>query len=331
MSLEKSKAAKRFLITGGAGFVGSHLAEALLKDGHSVVAIDNLSTGSYDNIRHLSHDANFSFVRADIRDELVIDRLSSNCDIIIHLAAAVGVQLIVEKPVQTIETNVGGTEQILKSALRYNCKVLIASTSEVYGKGHKLPFNEDDDVLLGPTNKSRWGYAASKMLDEFLGMAYFIEYGLDVVSFRLFNTVGPRQTGMYGMVIPRFVQNALANRPIEVYGAGTQRRCFGHVKDVVAGIQGLAFADDAKGHIFNIGSTEEISIIELAQRIKSMTGSASEIVMIPYEKAYAPGFEDMERRIPDTGKIARLLNWEAKRTLENILSDVIAFEKTRFA
>jgi UDP-glucose 4-epimerase len=322
------KKTNRILITGGAGFIGSHLAESLLEKNYLVTAIDNLSTGSITNIQHLLSNPMFSFVRADINDELVLDRLTSESDIIIHLAAAVGVQLIVERPVHTIETNVAGTEKVLRSALRYGCKVLIASTSEVYGKGYKLPFSEDDDVLLGPTNKSRWGYAASKMVDEFLGMAYFTEYGLDVVCFRLFNTVGPRQSGQYGMVIPRFVKSALKNLPIEVYGSGNQQRCFGHVKDVVQAIEGLAFHSRAQGNIYNIGNTEEVSILELANKIKVKTGSSSEIRLIPYEQAYAPGFEDMERRIPNTSKIQALLKWKIERNLDTILNDVIEYERS---
>jgi UDP-glucose 4-epimerase len=316
----------KILITGGAGFIGSHLTELLLKKGHTVTAIDNLSTGTIDNIRHLLTNPKFKFVRSDISDELVLDRLSSESHIIIHLAAAVGVQLIVERPVHTIETNVAGTEKVLRSAVRYGCKVLIASTSEVYGKGYKLPFSEDDDVLLGPTNKSRWGYAASKMVDEFLGMAYFAEYGLDVVCFRLFNTVGPRQSGQYGMVIPRFVKSALQGKPIEVYGNGNQKRCFGHVYDVIRAIEGLTFHSQAGGNIFNIGSTEEISILELAQTVKRMTVSRSEIVLVPYEQAYAPGFEDMERRIPSITKINKLLGWTVEKSMKDILKDVIHFE-----
>jgi UDP-glucose 4-epimerase len=298
----------------------------LLESGHKIVTIDNLSTGSLNNIQHLIQNPSYSFVRADINDELVLDRISSESDVIIHLAAAVGVQLIVERPVHTIETNVAGTEKVLRSALRYGCKVLIASTSEVYGKGYKLPFSEDDDVLLGPTNKSRWGYAASKMVDEFLGMAYFSEYGLDVVCFRLFNTVGPRQSGQYGMVIPRFVRSALQGKPIEVYGSGQQQRCFGHVTDIVQAIEGLAFHSGSKGNVYNIGSTEEISILELATKIKSLISSDSEIKIIPYEQAYAPGFEDMERRIPSTTKINELLGWSVKKTINDILADVINFE-----
>ena len=319
----------RILITGGAGFVGSHLAERLLTKGHNVTAIDNLSTGSLANISHLKESPGFNFVRGDISDEIVLDRLTSQSDIIIHLAAAVGVQLIVERPVYTIENNVAGTEKVLRSALRYNCKVLIASTSEVYGKGHKFPFSEDDDVLLGPTNKSRWGYAASKMLDEFLGLAYFHEYGLEVVCFRLFNTVGPRQSGQYGMVVPRFVRKALAGEPIEVYGTGHQQRCFVHVSDVVKAIDRLALEKKAVGNVFNVGSTEEISILELAEKVKKMTESKSGIVTIPYEKAYAPGFEDMERRVPDISKVNQVTGWKPSKDIDEILRDVIAFEKTQ--
>lgn len=317
----------KILITGGAGFIGSHLTELLLKSNHTITAIDNLSTGSIENIKQFDGNANFSFVRADISDELVLDRLSSESDIIIHLAAAVGVQLIVERPVHTIETNVAGTEKVLRSALKYGCKVLIASTSEVYGKGIKIPFSEDDDVLLGPTNKSRWGYAASKMLDEFLGLAYCREYDLDVVCFRLFNTVGPRQSGQYGMVVPRFVKSALQGKPIEVYGNGNQQRCFGHVADVVRAIEGLAFEPKAKGQVFNIGNTEEISILALAEKVRTMTKSSSSIKMIPYSEAYAPGFEDMERRVPSTTKINQLIGWKPTKNLEEILQDVINFEK----
>ena len=325
--MESINRVSRILITGGAGFIGSHLSERLLLGGHKIVAIDNLSTGSLANIQHLISNPHFNFVRADINDELVLDRLSSESDIIIHLAAAVGVQLIVERPVHTIETNVAGTEKVLRSALRYGCKVLIASTSEVYGKGYKFPFQEDDDVLLGPTTKSRWGYAASKMLDEFLGMAYFIEYGLDVVCFRLFNTVGPRQSGQYGMVVPRFVRSALKNEPLQVYGSGLQRRCFGHVRDVVNAIYGLAVNPLSKGNIYNIGSTEEVSILELAEQVKLRTGSYSQIQFVPYAEAYAPGFEDMERRIPNISKIQSLLKWNVEQKLSNILDDVIDFER----
>jgi UDP-glucose 4-epimerase len=318
----------RYLITGGSGFIGSHAAEALLASGHNVTAIDDLSTGRIENIAHLRGHENFEFVRATILDSMVMDRLASKADIIIHLAAAVGVQLIVEHPVHTIETNVKGTEQVLDAALRYGCRVLVASTSEVYGKGSRIPFREDDDVLLGPTSKSRWAYAASKMVDEFLGLAYQREYGLDVVVIRLFNTVGARQTGQYGMVVPRFVQQALAGEPITVYGDGTQRRCFCSVLDVVRALTGLAEHRDAKGTVFNVGADEEVSIEELARRIKALVGTDSEIVFMPYSEAYAPGFEDMKRRVPDTSRIQGLIGWQPERSLDEILESVVEYEQS---
>jgi UDP-glucose 4-epimerase len=310
------------LITGGAGFIGSHLADALLAQGHHVLAIDNLSTGRLDNIRHLLDHPDFHFARASITDGIVLDRLASQADIVVHLAAAVGVMLIVERPVHTIETNVMGTEAVLQAALRYGCRVLIASTSEVYGKGSKIPFSEDDDVLLGPTVKSRWAYAASKMVDEFLGLAYHREHGLPVVPFRLFNTVGPRQTGRYGMVIPRFVGQALRGEPITVYGDGTQSRCFCDVSDAVRAIIGLGLHPEAPGQVYNIGSSEEVTIRRLAERVIAITGSSSEIVYVPYAEAYAPGFEDMQRRVPDTSRIQALLNWQPQLSLDRILMRV---------
>ncbi|RME72110.1 MAG: NAD-dependent epimerase/dehydratase family protein [Chloroflexi bacterium] len=318
-----------FLITGGAGFIGSHLADALLQAGHTVLVIDNLSTGSIDNIAHQLDHPNFHFARASLTDTIVLDRLASQADVIIHLAAAVGVKLIVEHPVHTIETNVMGTEMVLQAALRYQCRVLLASTSEVYGKGSKIPFSEEDDVLLGSTSKSRWAYAASKMVDEFLGLAYQREYGLPVIPFRLFNTVGPRQTGRYGMVVPRFVRQALRGEPLTVYGDGTQCRCFCHVLDVVDALVGLAFHPDAPGRVYNIGATEEISINNLARRIIALTHSRSTITHIPYSEAYAPGFEDMQRRVPDTRRIQSLTGWQPRRSLDDILQAVIAFEKKR--
>ena len=254
-----------YLITGGAGFIGSHLADVLLADGHEVLAIDDLSTGTMKNIRHLHDNPHFHFARANITDEIVMDRLASQANIIVHLAAAVGVKLIVERPVYTIETNVIGTGAVLQAALRYNCRVLLASTSEVYGKGSKFPFGEEDDVLLGTTSKSRWAYAASKMVDEFLALAYHREHGLEAVPFRLFNTVGPRQTGRYGMVIPRFIDQALQGEPITVYGDGSQSRCFCDVRDVVRAVMSLAQHTEVSGQLYNIGSTEEITILELAQ------------------------------------------------------------------
>jgi UDP-glucose 4-epimerase len=308
------------LITGGAGFIGSHLADTLLEQGHRVLVIDNLSTGRIENIQHLENNPCFHFARADVTNEIVLDRLASRADVIVHLAAAVGVKLIVEHPVHTIETNVMGTEIVLKVGRRYGCRVLIASTSEVYGKGNKIPFSEEDDVLLGATSKSRWAYAASKMVDEFLGLAYVREYELPVVLFRLFNTVGPRQTGRYGMVIPRFVGQALKGEAITVFGDGNQRRCFMDVSDAVRAIDGLIKNPDAPGRVYNIGGTEEVSIRELAERVKAATGSDSEIVYIPYSEAYPRGFEDMSRRVPDTNRIHSLLDLQPELSLDQILA-----------
>ena len=318
-----------FFLTGGAGFIGSHLTEAILAGGDRVLSIDNLSTGSMDNVTHFLGHPNHRFEQASITDRGVMERMASEADVIVHLAAAVGVKLIVEHPVQTIETNVMGTEEILRVALRNKCRVLIASTSEVYGKGSKFPFAEEDDVLLGATSKSRWAYAARKMVDEFLGLAYWREFGLDVVPFRLFNTIGPRQTGQYGMVVPRFIRQALGGEPITVYGDGSQRRCFCDVRDVVPAILGLAGHSDAPGRVYNIGGTEEVSIQVLAERVVEMTGSDSQITKVPYSEAYAPGFEDMERRVPDTERIHELLGWKPKRGLREILSDVISYERGR--
>jgi UDP-glucose 4-epimerase len=319
----------RYLITGGAGFIGSHLAEALLDQGDSVTIIDNLSTGRFENIQHLVGDSNFNFAIDTITNEVVMDRLVSNCDVIFHLAAAVGVQLIVEHPVHTIETNVMGTEAVLKAALRYRTKVLMASTSEVYGKGNGIPFSEDDDVLLGSTSRSRWAYAASKMVDEFLGLAYFREYGLQVVIMRFFNTVGPRQTGRYGMVIPRFIRQAIRNESLTVYGDGTQSRCFCDARDVVQALIGLTDHQDASGKVYNIGSTEEVTIQELAKKVIKITKSDSNITYMPYEQAYAPGFEDMRRRVPDLSRINSLLDWAPQRSLDDILESVTRYEVDR--
>jgi UDP-glucose 4-epimerase len=312
----------RFLITGGAGFIGSHLTEALLARGHTVTIIDNLSTGRLENIEHLVSNPRFAFAIDSIDNEMVLDRLASEADTIVHLAAAVGVDLVVQSPVHTITTNIGGTEAVLRAARRYRAKTLLASTSEVYGKGIRIPFQEDDDVLLGPTFRARWSYAASKMVDEFLGMAYHREYGLPVVTFRLFNTVGPRQVGRYGMVMPRFVGAALAGKTLQVYGDGTQTRCFCHVKDAVRAIIGLTAESEAVGRVFNIGATHEISIHELAQRVISLTGSSSEIQLVPYAEAYAEGFEDMAKRVPDISRIQGLLGWEPEYTLDDIILDI---------
>lgn len=331
----------RALITGGAGFIGSHLAEALLDQGYHVTVIDDLSTGRFENIQHLASNPNFRFAIDSIRNEIVLDRLASECNVIFHLAAAVGVQLIVENPVHTIETNIMGTEAVLNVALRYRTKVLVASTSEVYGKGNSVPFNEDDDVVLGPTSRSRWAYAASKMVDEFLALAYHREKGLPVVVFRLFNTVGPRQTGRYGMVIPRFVRQAVQGEPLTVFGDGQQSRCFLHVKDAIRGIIGLAKCPEAVGQVFNIGSQEEVTIHQLAKKILNTTERLSyfphrtgmespqydetqRLIYIPYHEAYATGFEDMQKRYPDISKIAAHISWRPEYSLEQILKDVIA-------
>ena len=314
----------RALVTGGAGFIGSHLTEALLAQGHQVTVIDDLSTGRFENIAHLCPDPHFGFAIETITNETVMDRLASECDVIFHLAAAVGVKLIVERPVHTIETNILGTEMVLRLANRYRRKVLIASTSEVYGKGVRVPFSEEDDRVIGPTSKSRWAYATSKAVDEFLGLAYHREKEVPVVVLRFFNTVGPRQTGRYGMVIPRFVTWALAGEPIQVYGTGAQSRCFCNVADTVRAITGLMEAPAAVGEIFNIGTNEEVTIDELARRVKTMTLSSSEIVHVPYDDAYAPGFEDMDRRVPDIDKINRTIGWKPTLTLDQTLEGIIA-------
>jgi UDP-glucose 4-epimerase len=311
-----------YLITGGAGFIGSHLSDLLLRKGHRVLAIDNLSTGRMSNITHLLPHPDFHFSRADIATEVVLDRLASEADVIIHLAASVGVERIISNPVETISNNVGGTEVVLQAALRYGCRILVASTSEVYGKGARIPFSEEDDVLLGPTSKNRWGYAASKMVDEFLGLAYHHEYGLPVVVTRFFNTVGPRQTGQYGMVIPRFVGQALRGETITVYGDGSQSRCFCDVRDVIVAVDALCASPEAPGLVVNIGSQAEISILQLAQKIKEITGSSSEIELIPYDQAYAPGFEDMQRRLPDTSRVKDLVGWEPTISLDETLECV---------
>jgi len=318
----------RYLITGGAGFIGSHLCELLLSQGDRVVAVDNLATGRLENISHLQPLPHFQFVRETIMNVQVLDRLTSESDAVIHLAAAVGVQLIVQDPVHTIQTNINGTEAVLTAAHRYGCKVLIASTSEVYGKGVRVPFREDDDRLMGPTTRSRWSYAASKAIDEFLGLAYYHQFGLPVVVARLFNTVGPRQTGQYGMVVPRFVRQALRREPLTVYGDGSQSRCFAHVADVTRALAQLAEHPAAVGEVFNVGATEEITILDLAQRVVDITGSPSEIVCIPYDQAYAPGFEDMQRRVPCIDKIGALIGYVPRNTLDDTLRAVIAYERS---
>ena len=317
----------RFLITGGAGFIGSHLADELLRRDHRVHVLDDLSTGSIDNIRHLKDRPGFSYTIESAMGAPLVAELVDEADVIYHLAAAVGVELIVESPVRTIETNVHCTEVLLTQANKKKKPVFIASTSEVYGKGEKLPFREDGDLLLGPTNMGRWAYACSKALDEYLGLAYFKEKGLPVVVGRLFNTVGPRQTGRYGMVVPSFVRQALAGRPITVYGDGTQQRCFCHVADVVQALCDLMSREDLYGEVFNIGSTEEISMLDLAHRVREAAESDSEINLVSYEDAYEPGFEDMPRRVPDISKVNEAIGWRPTRDLAGILDDVIQSER----
>jgi UDP-glucose 4-epimerase len=313
------------LITGGAGFIGSHLTEKLLKAGYTVTVIDDLSTGQLKNIAPLESHPNFRYAIEDIRNIHVMDRLVSECDVIYHLAAAVGVQKIISQPISTIEINIGGTEVVLQTARRYRKKVLIASTSEIYGKGARFPFHEDDDSVMGPTTRSRWSYAASKAIDEFLALAYHKEVGLPVVIFRLFNTVGPRQTGQYGMVLPRFVKSALSGQPINVYGDGQQSRCFGNVLDVVQAIHSLAESPAAIGGVFNIGSQEEVSILELAERVRKRANSNSEIQFVPYEQAYEAGFEDFRRRVPSLEKIQAVIEWEPTTPLDETIDQIIAY------
>jgi len=312
------------LITGGAGFVGSHLSDALLESGHQVHVIDDLSTGSISNIAHLKDRAGFSYTIDTINNEALLAEHVDRADVIFHLAAAVGVKKIVEEPVATIETNVHGTEVVLRQANKKKKLVVIASTSEVYGKSTAVPFTEEHDLVMGPTHKHRWAYACSKAIDEFLALAYFKEKRLPVIVVRLFNTVGPRQSGQYGMVIPNFVRQALLGRPITVHGDGTQSRSFTYVGDVVRALIALAEEPRAVGQVFNIGHGEEISINALAEKVKAMTASQSEIVRIPYDQAYESGFEDMPRRVPDISKIRALVGYEPRVGLDRILEEVIA-------
>ena len=321
----------RVLITGGAGFVGSHLAERHLAQGDEVYVIDDLSTGSIENIQHLKSDPRFHYAIDSVTNVPLSAELVDLCDTVYHLAAAVGVRLIVESPVRTIETNVRGTEVILHLAAKKQKRVLITSTSEVYGKRDVVPFREDDDLVLGATSKARWSYACSKAIDEFLAIAYWNEKRVPAVIVRLFNTVGARQTGRYGMVIPNFVQQALASRDITVFGDGSQRRCFTHVSDAVGAIIKLAAHPEAPGQVFNVGNDEEVSILALAERIKAMTGSSSRIVRVPYDEAYQEGFEDMMRRVPDVSKAARFVGYRPTVSLDEILSDVIEHEKAKRA
>ncbi|MDA1183133.1 MAG: GDP-mannose 4,6-dehydratase [Acidobacteria bacterium] len=313
----------RALLTGGAGFVGSHLSEALLDRGDQVQVLDDLSTGSIDNIQHLKGRDGFEYVIDTVMNERLTAELIDRADVVFHLAAAVGVKLIVEAPVRTIETNVHGTEVVLKHASKKGKLVVVFSTSEVYGKSMAIPFGEDADLVIGPTSKHRWAYACSKAIDEFLALAYWKEKKLPVIVARLFNTVGPRQTGQYGMVIPNFVRQALAGAPITVFGDGEQRRAFGYVGDVVGALVKLVDEPKCVGEVFNIGNTEEISILDLARRIKTLTGSASDIVLVPYDEAYEEGFEDMPRRVPDLTKISRVVGYAPTVGLDEILNLVI--------
>jgi UDP-glucose 4-epimerase len=315
----------RALITGGAGFVGSHLSDALLDRGHRVLVLDNLSTGSIENIAHLKGREGFEYFVESVSLEPLLAELIDRSDVVFHLAAAVGVKLIVEQPVQTIETNVHGTEVVLKHANKKKKLVVIASTSEVYGKSDDVPFREDSDLVLGPTPKHRWAYACSKAIDEFLALAYWKERRLPVIIVRLFNTVGPRQTGRYGMVIPNFVRQALAGEAITVFGDGTQSRAFTHVADVVDALVKLVAEPKAIGQVINIGNTEEISIGALAERVRQLSGSHSPIRLIPYDQAYESGFEDMPRRVPDLSKITGLIGYDPRYRLDDILLQVIEY------
>ena len=315
----------RALITGGAGFIGSHLSEALLAAGHHVLVIDNLSTGSFENIAHLKGQPGFEYFIDTVENEPLLAELIDRSDVVFHFAAAVGVKLIVEQPVYTIETNVHGTEVVLKHAVKKKKLVFIASTSEVYGKSEDVPFREDSDLVMGATTKHRWAYACSKAIDEFLALAYWKERKLPVIIVRFFNTVGPRQTGQYGMVIPNFVRQALAGEPITVFGDGTQSRSFTHVHDVVGALLKLMNEPKAIGQVINIGNTEEVTITQLAERVRDTAGSKSPITFIPYDQAYESGFEDMPRRVPDLTKISGLIGYKTKNTLDDILVQVIDY------
>ena len=312
----------KILITGGAGFVGSHLADKLIADGHEITVIDDLSTGRYSNVAHLEDTERFRLIIDTVLNASLMEELIRETDRVFHMASAVGVKLIMESPVRTIETIFRGTDVVLGFCSRYRKRVLIPSTSEVYGKGASIPFKEDDDLLTGATDKHRWAYACAKTLDEFLALAHWKETRLPVVVVRLFNTVGPRQTGQYGMVVPRFVHSAMKNEPIQVHGDGTQSRCFGHVHDIVSGLSQLLETPDCFGQVINLGNDQEISIKGLADRAIELTGSSSEVQFIPYEEAYGEGFEDMRRRVPSLEKARGLIGYRPTRTLDDIINDV---------
>jgi len=319
----------KVFITGGAGFIGSHLCEKLLAMGDQVAVLDNLSTGKYENVSHLKENRNFKLVVGSVLDEELVDKLCEETDVIFHLAAAVGVELIVKHPLESLTTNIKGSEIVLDVAQRYNKKVLITSTSEIYGKNTNGPLKEGDDRILGSPLKSRWSYSTAKAVDEMLAFVYWKEKGLSTIILRLFNTVGPRQTGAYGMVIPRFVAQALKNEPLTVYGDGSQSRCFLHVQDAVSALVGLMQSPQAQGRVFNVGSQEEITIKELAKKVVQLTGSTSKIAYIPYDKAYEEGFEDMQRRVPDISRIQGLIGYRPTINLEGILKSVIEYFKNK--
>lgn len=319
----------KILVTGGAGFIGSHLCRKLLESGNSVVVLDDLSTGSYDNLAGLEEDFGLRLIVDSVNNPGIVDECVRDVDCVYHLASAVGVQLIIDQPVRTIESIVGGTETVLKSCARYRRPFLLTSTSEVYGKGIKVPFSEDDDTVMGATSRRRWSYACAKAMDEFLALAHWVEARLPVVIARLFNTVGPRQTGQYGMVIPRFVRQAIQGKPITVYGDGTQTRCFAHVSDIVGAVVKLMDCREARGQVVNLGNSEEVTIMQLAQRVKKITGSPSEIQLIPYSEAYGDGFEDMVRRVPALDKAEKLIGYKPTKTLDDVLKDVVQFEREK--
>lgn len=321
----------KFFITGGAGFIGSHMAERLLERGDKVLVLDDLSTGSMDNIAHLVGRPGFEYRIGSALDAPLVTECVDRCDVTVHLAAAVGVRLIVERPVHTIETNIGATETVLDAAAKKQKLTLVASTSEVYGKSGKIPFSEEDDLQLGPTSHSRWAYACSKALDEWLALAYYREKKVPVILARLFNTVGPRQTGRYGMVLPNFAAQALAGEPITVYGSGQQSRCFGHVNDAVEALLRMVASPATIGQVFNVGNDEEVTIHRLAELVRDAAGSDSEIRLIPYSEAYAEGFEDMLRRVPDVRKLERTIGFRPRTPLAQIIADVVADQRARLA
>jgi UDP-glucose 4-epimerase len=321
----------KVFITGGAGFIGSHLAERLLDRGDRVLVLDDLSTGSMDNIAHLVGRDGFDYRIGSALEQPLVSECVDRCDVTIHLAAAVGVRLIVERPVHTIETNVRATEVVLNAVAKKQKLTLLASTSEVYGKSAKIPFSEEDDLQLGPTSHSRWAYACSKALDEWLGLAYYREKGVPVILARFFNTVGPRQTGRYGMVLPNFAMQALTGEPITVFGSGEQARCFGHVKDAVEAILRLIATPATVGNVFNVGNDEEVTIRRLAELVREAAGSSSEIRLVPYSEAYAEGFEDMLRRVPDVRRLERTIGFRPRTPLSEIIADVVADQRARLA